>query len=87
MQDGCVARVPEKRQFPRRLNMGKRLDGIVGSVKMWPTWVRSRDDSSATVGRIEMGSTRVGRELIGLANDVRVGGVVRATCTAKGTFI
>ena len=35
---------------------------------MWPTWVRSRDDSSATVGRIDMGSTRVGGELIGLAN-------------------
>ena len=54
--------------------MGKRLDGIVGKVKMCPTWVRSRDDSSATVGRIDMGSTRVGRELIGLANAVRVGG-------------
>ena len=67
-------RVREKRHFPRRLNMGKRLDGIVGNVKMWPTWVQSRDDSSATVGQIDMGSTRVGRELIGLANDLRIGG-------------
>ena len=72
---GCETgawRVREKRQFPRRLNMGKRLDGIVGNVKMCPTWVRSRDDSSATVGRIDMGSTRVGGELIGLANAVSV---------------
>ena len=35
---------------------------------MGQTWVPSRDDSSAAAGPIGMGQTRVGRELIELAN-------------------
>ena len=48
--------------------MGKVQDEIVKNVKMGQTWVPSRDDSSATAGLIDMGQTRVGRELIKLAN-------------------
>ena len=39
---------------------------------MGQTWVPSRDDSSATTGPIGMGKTRVGRELIKLANADRL---------------
>ena len=48
--------------------MGKVAGEIVKNVKMAQTWVPSRDDSSATAGPIGMGKTRVGRELIKLAN-------------------
>ena len=48
--------------------MGKVAGEIVKNVKMGQTWVPSRDDSSATAGPIGMGQTRVGRELIKLAN-------------------
>ena len=48
--------------------MGKVQDEIVKNVKMAQTWVPSRDDSSAAAGPIGMGQTRVGRELIKLAN-------------------
>ena len=48
-----------------------------GKRKKCQTRVQSRDDSSAAMGPIGTGSTRVGRELIGLANDVRVGGGAR----------
>ena len=58
----------ENRRFPRCFNMGKVQDEIVKNVKMGQTWVPSRDDSSATAGPIGMGQTRVGRELIKLAN-------------------
>ena len=52
--------------------MGKIQDEIVKNVKMGQTWVPSRDDSSATAGPIDMGQTRVGRELIKLENDESV---------------
>ena len=48
--------------------MGKVAGEIVKNVKMGQTWVPSRDDSWATAGPIGMGQTRVGRELIKLAN-------------------
>ena len=48
--------------------MGKVAGEIVKNVKMGQTWVPSRDDSWATAGPIDMGQTRVGRELIKLAN-------------------
>ena len=58
----------ENRRFPRCFNMGKIQDEIVKNVKMGQTWVPSRDDSSATVGPIGMGQTRVGGEMTKLAN-------------------
>ena len=48
--------------------MGKVQDEIVKNVKMGQTWVPFRGDSWATAGPIDMRQTRVGRELIKLAN-------------------
>ena len=54
--------------FSVALTWGKWRAKSSKNVKMGQTWVPSRDDSSATAGPIGMGQTRVGRELIKLAN-------------------
>ena len=59
--------------FPVVLTGGESGAKCAENEKKCQTRVQSRDDSSAAMGPIGTGSTRVGRELIGLANDVRVG--------------
>ena len=60
--------VMKKRSFPRCFNMGNYGAKNAEKCEKWQIRVHSRAYISGTTGRIDMGSTPVWRELIGLAN-------------------
>ena len=72
MNNERVAR-DAKTRFPRCFNMGKLMMEMLQKREKCKIRVHSRAYISGTTGRIDMGSTPVWRELIGLANWVSFG--------------